>query len=147
MTGVRARKYADFSWWFRSLEHAGNLHHHQRSTSDNTNGTLGHCSAGWDGKLTQFCGTQAPKAKKAAQPEQVATTLGPQVREGELVFGVAHIFAVSVSFLSAGTSRHLHSAGYGEYWALGEPRALERKAGGVRVPSTRLPKFIQCLES
>lgn len=34
--------------------------------------------------------TQAPKAQKTSQ-ENIA--LGPQVREGELVFGVAHIFA------------------------------------------------------
>ena len=33
----------------------------------------------------------APRKQKQAKEEQV--TLGPQVAEGELVFGVAHIFA------------------------------------------------------
>jgi len=33
-----------------------------------------------------------PPKKKVAQKEEVVS-LGPQVREGELVFGVAHIFA------------------------------------------------------
>ncbi|KAG8857966.1 ribosomal protein S14, S11 [Tulasnella sp. 330] len=33
-----------------------------------------------------------PKSKKAPK-EEVAVSLGPQVQEGELVFGVAHIFA------------------------------------------------------
>merc|ERR1711939_831685 len=31
--------------------------------------------------------------KKAARPAQENISLGPQVRDGELVFGVAHIFA------------------------------------------------------
>ncbi|ORZ27174.1 40S ribosomal protein S14, partial [Catenaria anguillulae PL171] len=33
-----------------------------------------------------------PKSKKTSQPQE-AVSYGPQVREGELVFGVAHIFA------------------------------------------------------
>jgi len=33
-----------------------------------------------------------PKGKRVAKPEEVIS-LGPQVKEGELVFGVAHIFA------------------------------------------------------
>mmetsp|Transcript_107037 Transcript_107037/g.268283 ORF Transcript_107037/g.268283 Transcript_107037/m.268283 type:complete len:151 (-) Transcript_107037:105-557(-) len=31
--------------------------------------------------------------KKGGEQVEAATTLGPQVREGEIVFGVAHIFA------------------------------------------------------
>ena len=34
----------------------------------------------------------APRKGKVQQ-EQVQVSLGPQVREGEIVFGVAHIFA------------------------------------------------------
>jgi small subunit ribosomal protein S14e len=34
----------------------------------------------------------APRKGKVQQ-EQVQVSLGPQVREGEVVFGVAHIFA------------------------------------------------------
>jgi len=34
----------------------------------------------------------APKAPKAARPQE-NVQLGPQTREGELVFGVARIFA------------------------------------------------------
>jgi small subunit ribosomal protein S14e len=33
-----------------------------------------------------------PPKKKVVQKEEVVS-LGPQIREGELVFGVAHIFA------------------------------------------------------
>lgn len=39
---------------------------------------------------TNVC-VKPPKKKVAAKEEVV--TLGPQIREGELVFGVAHIFA------------------------------------------------------
>ncbi|GAA5851705.1 hypothetical protein JCM3766R1_005678 [Sporobolomyces carnicolor] len=35
----------------------------------------------------------APKTKAAAPDAANTTSLGPQIREGELVFGVAHIFA------------------------------------------------------
>jgi len=35
----------------------------------------------------------APSRKGKVQQEQVQVSLGPQVREGEDVFGVAHIFA------------------------------------------------------
>lgn len=34
----------------------------------------------------------APKRSKAPK-EEAQVSLGPQVREGEIVFGVAHIFA------------------------------------------------------
>lgn len=40
--------------------------------------------------LTAF--TMAPRKGKVQQ-EQVQVHLGPQVREGEIVFGVAHIYA------------------------------------------------------
>ena len=35
----------------------------------------------------------APRKGKKEVKEEVQVQLGPQVREGELVFGVAHIFA------------------------------------------------------
>ena len=35
----------------------------------------------------------APRKGKKDAKEEVQVQLGPQVREGELVFGVAHIFA------------------------------------------------------
>jgi len=41
---------------------------------------------------TSLLRTMPPKAKKAPK-EEIAVSLGPQVAEGELVFGVAHIFA------------------------------------------------------
>lgn len=34
-----------------------------------------------------------PPRKGKAKEEQPVVTLGPQAKEGELVFGVAHIFA------------------------------------------------------
>ena len=35
----------------------------------------------------------APRKGKKENKEEVQVSLGPQVREGELVFGVAHIYA------------------------------------------------------
>ena len=35
----------------------------------------------------------APRKGKREAKEEVQVSLGPQVRDGELVFGVAHIFA------------------------------------------------------
>ena len=35
----------------------------------------------------------APRKGKKEAKEEVQVSLGPQVREGELVFGVAHIYA------------------------------------------------------
>ena len=35
----------------------------------------------------------APRKGKKDNKEEVQVSLGPQVREGELVFGVAHIYA------------------------------------------------------
>lgn len=37
-------------------------------------------------------GTMAPRKGKV-QKDEVQVSLGPQIREGEIVFGVAHIFA------------------------------------------------------
>merc|ERR1712008_496372 len=37
--------------------------------------------------------TMAPRKGKREAKEEVQVSLGPQVRDGELVFGVAHIFA------------------------------------------------------
>lgn len=42
--------------------------------------------------MLQFAGNMAPRKGKQQQ-EQVQVSLGPQVKEGERVFGVAHIFA------------------------------------------------------
>jgi small subunit ribosomal protein S14e len=45
----------------------------------------------------------APKKKQAERPQE-NVSLGPQVREGELVFGVARIFASFVSYSPTVTS-------------------------------------------
>merc|ERR1712226_1085816 len=39
------------------------------------------------------CWNMAPRKGKRETKEEVQVSLGPQVRDGELVFGVAHIFA------------------------------------------------------
>lgn len=43
-------------------------------------------------QILNFVNRMAPKRGKV-QKEEVQVSLGPQVREGENVFGVAHIFA------------------------------------------------------
>jgi hypothetical protein len=44
-------------------------------------------------RITQFRTNMAGRKGKAPKEEQPALSLGPQAREGENVFGVAHIFA------------------------------------------------------
>lgn len=40
-----------------------------------------------------LCGCDSQSKRKVREPKEENVTLGPAVREGEHVFGVAHIFA------------------------------------------------------
>ncbi|KAF5954058.1 hypothetical protein HYC85_006914 [Camellia sinensis] len=65
-----------------------NTYHHNKVANEISSATLAIKVAD-----TSHCASPARSRRKVREPKEETVTLGPSVRDGEIVFGVAHIFA------------------------------------------------------